>query len=50
MLELALRTLEKLAAKGTLIGLISHVESMKGRYRRIDVEKTAGGGSTIAVR
>ncbi|MBQ9819695.1 MAG: SMC family ATPase [Bacteroidales bacterium] len=50
VLELALRTLEKLAAKGTLIGLISHVESMKDRYRRIDVEKTAGGGSTIAVR
>ena len=49
VLELALRTLEKLAAKGTLIGLISHVESMKDRYRRIDVEKT-GGGSTIVVR
>lgn len=49
VLELALNTLERLAQKGTLIGLISHVESMKGRYRRIDVKKTIGEGSTITV-
>lgn len=49
VLELALNTLERLAQKGTLIGLISHVESMKNRYRRIDVEKTLDGGSTITI-
>lgn len=46
VLRLALSTLQDLADKGTLIGLISHVESMKGMYRRIDVKKT-DIGSTI---
>ena len=46
VLRLALVTLQDLADKGTLIGLISHVESMKGMYRRIDVRKT-DPGSTI---
>ena len=46
VLRLALVTLQDLADKGTLIGLISHVESMKGMYRRIDVRKT-DQGSTI---
>ena len=35
VLELALKTLERLAQKDTLIGLISYVESMKDRYWRI---------------
>lgn len=50
VLELALKTLERLAQKGTLIGLISHVDIMKDRYRRIDVEKTLDKGSTISIK
>ena len=49
VLELALKTLERLAQKGTLIGLISHVESMRNRYRKIMVEKSADEGSTISI-
>ena len=48
VLKLALETLEKLARKGTLIGLISHVESMNDRYRGIVVEKTPDEGSRIS--
>ncbi len=47
VLKLALKTLQDLADKGTLIGLISHVEGMKDLYQRIDVIKTPSGGSTI---
>ena len=48
VLNLALKTLQDLADRGTLIGLISHVESMKDLYRRIDVKKT-DRGSTISI-
>ncbi|MCQ2134282.1 MAG: SMC family ATPase [Bacteroidales bacterium] len=48
VLKLALKTLQDLADRGTLIGLISHVESMKDLYRRIDVRKT-DRGSTISI-
>ncbi len=48
VLRLALKTLQDLADRGTLIGLISHVESMKDLYRRIDVRKT-DRGSTISI-
>ena len=48
VLKLALKTLQDLADRGTLIGLISHVESMKDLYRRIDVKKT-DRGSTISI-
>lgn len=48
VLKLALQTLQSLADKGTLIGLISHVASMKDIPKRIDVIKTPAG-STINV-
>ena len=49
-LNMVINALEKLHAKGKLIGVISHVALLKERiYAQIQLKKKSGGSSEIVV-